>query len=162
MLHSQMNIVLLFLQKKPLIRMCNRVNRMAFFYLFSMTIFLSIVSCCRCAPHKNDDYHLNIRLTPLDFIFQRIVAVPNNAFLQQVLRFGYTQSLFLFAVNHRLAELKRLPLEEKKRLLVARAIFSKAVEPFLVAFPVVNSVAGTTDLFEVLDTQRREYQMLRG
>jgi len=138
------------------------MSRSVFFYLFSIAVFLSIVTCCRCEPRKNDDSHLNTLLTPLDFVFQRIVAVPNNAFLQQVLRFGYTQSLFLFAVNHRLAELKRLPLEEKKRLLIARAVFSKAVEPFLVAFPVINSVAGTTDLFQVLDTERREYQMLRG
>ena len=162
MLHSEMVLGLFLLQKQLLRRVFYTMNRFAFFYIFLLTVFLSIFSCCRCAPHKNDDSHLNTLLTPLDFIFQRIVAVPNNAFLQQILRFGYTQSLFLFAVNHRLAELKRLPLAEKKSLLAARAIFSKAVKPFLVAFPVINSVAGTTDLFQVLDTERREHQMLRG
>jgi len=162
MLHSGMMRDLFLLRNNPQKRGFYPTKRSAFFYVFLLTVFLSIFYCCRCAPHKNDDSHLNTLLTPLDFIFQRIVAVPNNAFLQQVLRFGYTQSLFLFAVNHRLAELKRLPLAEKKRLIAARAIFSKAVQPFLVAFPVVNAIAGTTDLFQVLDTERREHQMLRG
>ncbi len=150
------------LRKNPQSRVFYPITRSAFFYVFLLMVFLSIFNCCRCAPHKNDDFHLNTLLTPLDFVFQRIVAAPNNAFLQQVLRFGYTHSLFLFAVNHRLAELKRLPLAEKKRLLAARDLFSKAVQPFLVAFPVINSIAGTTDLFQVLDTERREHQMLRG
>ena len=162
MLHSEIRRDLFLLQKHHLSRVFCPITRFAFFYIFLLTVFLSIFSCCRCAPHKNDDSHLNTLLTPLDFVFQRIVAVPNNAFLQQVLRFGYTESLFLFAVNHRLAELKRLPLAEKKRLLAARAVFSKSVQPFLVAFPVINAIAGTTDLFQVLDTERREHQMLRG
>lgn len=162
MLHSGIKWGMFLLQKHPLNKVFYPMTRFSCFYIFLLTVFLSIFSCCRCAPYKNDDSHLNTLLTPLDFVFQRIVTVPNNAFLQQVLRFGYTESLFLFAVNHRLAESKRLPLAEKKRLLAARAIFSKSVQPFLVAFPVINAVAGTTDLFQVLDTERREHQMLRG
>ncbi len=161
MLHSAMSQGLFLLQKKRLAKVFYPINRFAFVYIFLITVFLSHFDCCRCAPHRNDDSHLNTLLTPLDFIFQRIVAVPNNAFLQQVLRFGYTHSLFLFAVNHRLAESKKMSLEEKKRLLAARAVFLKAVQPFLVAFPVINSVAGITDLFQVLDTERRDHQMLR-
>ena len=104
---------------------------------------------------------MNNPLTIQDFIFQKVCIAPNNAFLNQLLRFGYIHSVLLFAITHQLSESKALTEEKKQDLMRAKEMFTQTLQPFFVAFPVANAMAATTDLFEVLDTQRREKQMLR-
>lgn len=151
-----------FLTKmRPLNRFFYRGPCFSLFYIGLISVFVSVFSICRADPHKNDDTHLTAPLTPLDFLYERVIAVPNNTFLQQLLRFACTQALFLFATTHQLAESNNLSPEKRKQLIQAKAVFTRAIQPFLVAFPVLNAMAGTTDLFQALDTERREHQILR-
>ena len=129
-------------------------------FLLGFIFAICSASSCYGVYKKNDDAHLVSVLDPMDFCLESIVAVPNNACLQQLLRFGYVQSIFLLATEHKLGESKNLSIAEKQALLVAKSTFQKALRPFLAGYPIANSMFGTTELWQELEEQRRTYQMM--
>lgn len=117
-------------------------------------------SVCVAQSQKNDDTHLVAVLDTMDLLLESVFALPNNACLQEMLRFGYIHAIFLLATQHKLGESKNISIAEKKELVAASKVFQKAIKPFLAGYPIANSMFGTTDLWQDLEEQRRTYQMM--
>jgi len=123
----------------------------------SIGLFISQPSCAKI--ERNDNTHLVKEQNAMDFLSESFVNLPNNSCMQQILRFGYIHSVFLFAIEHRLGEIKELSNKERVALLHARSVFKQGLAPFLPGFPIANSVFGTTDLWQELEEKKRAYQM---
>jgi hypothetical protein len=138
-----------------------RSLRGVFFFAWALAFFGTYSLGATNSGHlgmKNDSYHLYAPYMPQDFCLQTITTAPNNLLLQNFLRVGTLQSIFLFAIHYKLQEAD-LPKKLRKDLILAKRMIYQFVFPVLVGYPVGQTMPD--DFWEKLDEQRREYQLLR-
>lgn len=121
---------------------------------------LGHLQCFEAALGQNDDTHLKKPLSPMDFYLESVTALPNNACLQNLFRFGYIHSVLIMAMAHKLSENKKLSDKDIKELRDAKRIFEQALKPFSSGYPIANAMFGTTSLWQDMEEQRRTYQRM--
>ena len=125
------------------------------------TLALSVISHDPVrAENRNSRSRLVAPLTYQDFLLAGVMDSPTHTLMHSLLRLGYVYALMLQAIDLKLQSGDIGSNPSRADLLKARKVFSRLMQPFLVGYPVANTILGTTEAGLLLLQDQMDYSML--